>query len=64
MELNIKGFHYDDNNDLIVITEDDRVLKFTNPRIESVNLGGRPLTEEEKINGVKFTLSHFRKENE
>ncbi len=42
--LIVKELFYDENDDLIVITKENRIFKFTNPYLKSVNLGkGEPV---------------------
>lgn len=53
--FNIKNLYYDENNNLVVATEEDKVMKFTNPYIKSANLGGnsKPITN----NDITFTFN-------
>lgn len=42
--LIVKELFYDENSDLIVITEENKIFKFTNPYLKSVDLGkGEPV---------------------
>jgi hypothetical protein len=42
--LIVKELFYDENGDLIVITKENKIFKFINPYLESIDLGkGEPV---------------------
>ena len=52
--MEIKNLWYDDNGDMIVETSEGKVLKFINPVVTDVNLGGEPLSAENPEITIKF----------
>lgn len=54
--MEIKNLWYDDNGDMIVETSEDKVLKFSNPVVTNVNLGGRPLPSENPEITIKINF--------
>ena len=52
--MEIKKLWYDDNGDMIVETSEGKFLKFTNPVVTNVSLGGKPLPAENPVITINF----------